>query len=104
MKEINLDEINNKNIPLNYMIPFQGRMNKGVFDCMYCDSKALHRKSKYCVVEDIIGFSDSPWGKMIVWKCKDCGKIQFFHLRENESYNLDYVKLYHEYITTGIYH
>lgn len=47
---------------------------------------------------------DSQWGRMVVWKCRECGQIQFFHLRENENRGtFDYVRMYHEYKTTGKY-
>lgn len=31
---INMSEINKKNIPPKYKVPLQGKMNKGVFDCI----------------------------------------------------------------------
>lgn len=104
-----MSEINKKNIPLCYKIPLQGKMNKGVFDCINsgfggnCSNPVSHRKSPYCVIEDIIGFADSPWGTMVVWECKECGQKQFFHLREEESNHIDYVELYHRWRTTGKY-
>lgn len=104
------NEINSKNIPLEYRIPLQGRMNKGVFECINggfggnCPDTRTHRHSKYNVVEDIIGFAETQWGWMVVWKCKDCGQVQFFHLRENEQRGtFDYVRMYHEWKTTGKY-
>ena len=82
--------INSKNIPIEYRVQLQGSKN--------------HRQSPYNIVEDIIGFADSQWGRMVVWKCRECGQIQFFHLRENENRGtFDYVRMYHEYKTTGKY-
>jgi len=98
-------EVNKNNIPVKYKIPLTGKMNKGVFDCLNewngCPNRKSHRQSPYCVIEDIIGFADSNWGTMVVWECKCCGQKQFFHLREYSRGGLDYVKAYHEYITTG---
>lgn len=101
-------EINSKNIPVEYRIQLSGKMNKGVFECINrwdkCKASTNHRQIPSIVVEDIIGFADSQWGWMVVWECKECGQKQFFHLRENEQYgSLDYVKMYHEYMTTGKY-
>jgi len=83
-------------------------MNKGVYDCFdskCCYSfKPTHRKSQYNVTEDVIGFADSRFGRMVVWECKGCGQIYFFHLRENDDLtSFDYVSFYHQYITTGDY-
>lgn len=101
-------EINKKNIPKEYIIELKGKMNKGVFDCIEsgwggnCRNNVSHRQSKYNVVEDIIGFAPSKWGTMVVWQCKSCGQVQFFHLRENEPIqHHDYVRMYHQYKTTG---
>lgn len=102
-------EINKQNIPLKYKIPLQGKMNKGVFDCINsgwggkCENPKSHRRSPYNVTEDIVGFAESQWGTMVIWECKGCGQKQFFHLRENERGGPDYVVLYHNYITTGKY-
>lgn len=96
--------INKKNIPLHYMIPLQGKMNRGVYDCFEsgCHFEPTHRKSPYSVVEDIIGFANSNIGKMVIWECKGCGEKYFFHLRENDIFsNIDYVNLYHQFLTTG---
>ena len=102
--------INSKNIPIEYRVQLQGKMNRGVFDCINsgfggkCSGSKNHRQSPYNVVEDIIGFADSQWGRMVGWKCRECGQIQFFHLRENENRGtFDYVRMYHEYKTTGKY-
>lgn len=102
--------INSKNIPIEYRVLLQGKMNKGIFDCVNsgwggkCSGSKNHRQSPYNVVEDIIGFADSKWGWMVVWKCRECGQIQFFHLRENENRGtFDYVRMYHEYKTTRKY-
>jgi len=54
--------VNKKNIPKEYMISLQGKMNKGVFDCYNCKNNVSHRQSPYGVIEDIIGFADSNWG------------------------------------------
>ena len=101
--------INNKSIPLRYKVPLQGKMNKGIFDCINsifsekCGYKPTHRQNIYSVVEDIVGFADSAWGTMVIWECKGCGQKQFFHLRENEVRRIDYVALYHSFLTTGKY-
>lgn len=98
-------EVNSHNIPLQYLVPLQGRMNKGVFKCfnIRCNFEPTHRQSEYGVTEDIIGFANSNIGKMVVWECKGCGEKYFFHLRENENPipAHDYVVRYHEFITTG---
>lgn len=76
--------IDKHHIPLEYKIPLQGIMNKGVFDCIQsgfggkCKNPTSHRLNKYCVIEDIIGFADSPWGTMVVWQCRECGQNNFF--------------------------
>lgn len=108
--EENQVEINKQNIPQEYIVPLQGKMNKGVYDCINsgwggnCTGDVSHRKNPYGVIEDIIGFAPSQWGTMVVWKCKSCGQIQCFHLRENEPIqHHDYVRMYHEYKTTGSY-
>jgi len=86
------------------MIPLQGKMNKGVFSCFECRHEPTHRKSKFNVVEDILGFANSNIGQMVVWQCKGCGEIYFFHLRENDKPYIkahDIVVKYHEYKETG---
>ena len=104
-----MSEINKKNIPPKYKVPLQGKMNKVVFDCINsgwggnCSNPTSHRQNEYCVVEDIIGFAESQWGTMVVWECKGCGQKQFFHLRENENNGIDYVKMFHDWKTTGKY-
>lgn len=100
--------VNKKNIPLEYKIALQGKMNKGVYDCINshdgkCSSEQNHRKNKYKVIEDIIGFAESQWGTMVVWECKDCGQIQFFHLRENEKTSFDYVSEFDTFHKNGSY-
>lgn len=98
--------VNKKNIPPEYMITLQGKMNKGIYDCFdyKCKKPVNHRASKYNVIEDIIGFAKSSIGMMVVWECKGCGQKYFFHLRENDLSNYhDYVKMYHNYKTTGTY-
>ena len=97
-----MEAINKTNIPSEYIISLQGIMNRGVFECFKCNTKHTHRKSEYWVIEDVLGFADSQWGKMVVWQCKECGQIYFFHLRENEPITpFDYVAFYHQYKTTG---
>lgn len=107
--KLNMSEINKKNIPPKYKVPLQGKMNKGVFDCINsgwggnCSNPTSHRQNEYFVIEDIIGFAESQWGTMVVWECKGCGQKQFFHLRENENNGIDYVKMFHDWKTTGKY-
>lgn len=99
-----MKEINKHNIPKEYMIPLQGKMNKGVYNCFdyKCEKPISHRASKYNVIEDIIGFANSNIGKMVVWECKGCGQKYYFHLREfEETTHHDYVKFYHDYKTKG---
>lgn len=104
-----MPQIDKKHILLEYRIPPQGVPNKMVSECVNagwtgeCDGDISHRELPYCVVEDIIGFAETQWGWAVVWRCKSCGKVQWFHLRENDDHGLDYVRMYHEYKTTGKY-
>lgn len=103
-KKENWEGVSKLNIPKQYMIPLQGEMNKGVYDCFQCNFEPTHRKSKFGVTEDILGFANSNIGKMVVWECKGCGQKYYFHLRENDLPYIqahDKVITYHEYVTTG---
>ena len=104
------EEINKRNIPLQYKVPLQGKMNKSINDCINsgwggkCSNPKEHRQISCNVTEDVIGFADSQWGTMVVWECKECGQKQFFHLREWDSMmRTDYVRMYHEFLTIGKY-
>ena len=80
-------------------------MNKGVSTCFRsgCYHEPTHRQLKYLVVEDIIGFAKHPDGMMVIWRCKSCDQIYFFHMRENEADipGHDIVIKYHEFKTSG---
>lgn len=101
-------DINKKNIPPEYMIPLPEnvRYNPLVFDCHSrgCINPKSHRKMDCSVIEDILGFSDTKWGMLVVWQCRYCKVIHCFHLRSHEAVtSFDYVSRYHEYKTTGTY-
>lgn len=83
-------------IPIQFKIPLQGRMNKGVYQCLECRFTA----PEYDVTPYIKGFADSNYGEMVVWECPECGQKQFFHYR-GDMYGFDYVTNYQEFLKGG---
>ena len=75
-------------IPIEVIIPLQGKYNKGVSNCIECN----FRNPEYNVTPNIIGFAESKWGEMLVWECPICHTKQFFHY--DTSYGFDYVKAF----------
>lgn len=83
-------------IPIKFKIPLQGKMNKGVYNCIKCDFVSPH----YDVTPYILGFSESNWGDMVVWECPKCGQKMFFHYIGNR-YCFDYIIRYEEFLKGG---